>query len=106
MTTLLNTTLLRSTLADNIIIEVLNEEIVNPEVSGVIKETIIGIVEDNLDYLNKLSLDNCRDVSIRITESLIDKGIILDYEDAEESTFLFQDIVTEQLCKMLGIDYE
>ena len=54
---------------------------------------------------NKIeTLDEIKDLSIRIIDKMVDEGIIKDCTDTDDETeFLAQDIIREILCDKLNI---
>ncbi len=52
----------------------------------------------------KVTNDDTRDVAIRIVEYLIDNKYITEFEDENEWDFDIQDVIHDEINKLLNID--
>ena len=54
-----------------------------------------------------LSLETIKDLSVRIVSEMVIQGLVVDCTDTDNTTeFDIQDIVVNELCKLLNIEYE
>jgi len=53
----------------------------------------------------EITYDDVRDISIRIVDSLVGMGILIDDEDCD-GTFQVQDLVTMEINKVLKLDID
>jgi hypothetical protein len=53
----------------------------------------------------EITYDDVRDISIRVVDSLVSMGILIDDEDCD-GTFQVQDLVTMEINKVLKLDID
>jgi hypothetical protein len=53
----------------------------------------------------EITYDDVRDISIRVVDSLVGMGILIDDEDCD-GTFQVQDLVTMEINKVLKLDID
>ena len=54
-----------------------------------------------------LSLETIKDLSVRIVSEMVIQGLVVDCTDTDNTTeFDIQDIVVNELCKLLNIENE
>lgn len=59
----------------------------------------------NTTNISNLSLDDIKDLSVRIVSTMVLNGLIIDCTDTEDSTeFDIQDIIVEELCSKFNIE--
>lgn len=59
----------------------------------------------NTTNISNLSLDDIKDLSVRIVSTMVLNGLIKDCTDTEDSTeFDIQDIIVEELCSKFNIE--
>ena len=53
------------------------------------------------------TLDDIRDFSLTVVDTMVKEGYIKDCTDTDDDIeFSVQDIITEELCKKFGIEFE